>query len=457
MVYPFNGPCGHASCYSCLKQWLLQNSSCPICRGELHDRPLLNNNLKTITAHSLDFAKQLNPDIVDALNSAVAVVKGDYQKDLEGEGLFPNVFARATVDEDDEGVKRCSNCFWEVLGTICDHCGTRIININEDEEEINGDEGPIFTDEDDEYWSNDDEPIIAEAGADDASEVASNLDAEDAVENDNNNIVNDNDINDSNKNKKINNNKQQANYEDEYNSDDSFIDDDSSLEDEIEIQNALSAIDVPDEELDVFSRMDLKFLLDDIVDSVKELQEQVDEETKENRHFNSQNIQRKIDHKLSIIDRLNEFGEKIKHRMNNKERPKRLAYIIRTEDGVDFLDSDNEKTTTSEMQTTVKAEQKHKIESDNIEPPIKIFKMKQSSELTESVPASKTEQQRRHYHVVMAGSSDDDDISFQGEEPIHETEQPTDDNVKVEELEGEPSKGIEGLKAARDLLRKSEQ
>ncbi|EDO15935.1 hypothetical protein Kpol_480p22 [Vanderwaltozyma polyspora DSM 70294] len=165
MYVPMMVACGHNYCYSCLSSWFTSNEtqelSCPQCRANVTTAPALNTTLQqlleTLAEVSLDDTKKekegedVNKDgsenndddekskiDMNTFYSSMEESKNEYNMDKRNENLFGKVFinsAMAVIDEDDDGIARCSNCHWELDpdfdetdGNVCPHCSTRIRN-----------------------------------------------------------------------------------------------------------------------------------------------------------------------------------------------------------------------------------------------------------------------------------------------------------------------------------------
>ncbi|GMM33169.1 ubiquitin-protein ligase [Saccharomycopsis crataegensis] len=131
MVYPFNGACGHSACYSCLREWLSNNNSCPVCREVITVKPTINLNLKAIGASILDTCQKQAPDTRTSIKKHVDESKKVYQKDFNDGNLFNKVFKSAKVNLE-EGIPTCSECAWEDCnGRVCEGCGAVFVNYGE--------------------------------------------------------------------------------------------------------------------------------------------------------------------------------------------------------------------------------------------------------------------------------------------------------------------------------------
>ncbi|CAR29634.1 hypothetical protein ZYGR_0AD03180 [Zygosaccharomyces rouxii] len=158
MFVPVMTQCGHNYCYDCLSSWFDSNSnelSCPQCRASISDPPSLNSVLQQWLVHIIEL---VGPDedseefktLLSAKESSEKSYRFDEKNDLFG-GVF-KTSAMGVVDEDDDGILRCSNCHWELeddVGDTCPHCNSRIRSrmsqprrggFEDEEDEEDGDE-----------------------------------------------------------------------------------------------------------------------------------------------------------------------------------------------------------------------------------------------------------------------------------------------------------------------------
>ncbi|CCH59109.1 hypothetical protein TBLA_0B02670 [Henningerozyma blattae CBS 6284] len=143
MFVPMVTPCGHSFCYGCLCSWFSSSNvdglSCPHCRTSITSAPYFNSTLKQwleIFLDTLDDNDKIK-DIFKSMTEGKEESFKKYQKDKNNDQLYNGVFsetALAVIDEDDDGIARCSNCHWELDpdfeegGNVCPHCNTRIRN-----------------------------------------------------------------------------------------------------------------------------------------------------------------------------------------------------------------------------------------------------------------------------------------------------------------------------------------
>ncbi|ODV86294.1 hypothetical protein CANARDRAFT_22198 [[Candida] arabinofermentans NRRL YB-2248] len=160
MVNPFVlHPCGHSFCHGCLYEWFNKKLACPMCRSAVRREPILNQSLKDMINNIIDMLvfndsamdKVLRDHIDDKDHQFLKTLKSG--KKQFGE-FFENI-GEAIVDSAD-GVPRCSNCHWEVHGSVCLNCGRHIVNAGGD-----GESDSLFSDdyesaEVDEYDEDDD-------------------------------------------------------------------------------------------------------------------------------------------------------------------------------------------------------------------------------------------------------------------------------------------------------------
>lgn len=143
MFVPVMTSCGHNYCYECLSNWLNNNSTtlseltCPQCRGKIKHEPSLNVSLQQLVDLMLELAEngpESNSHELRSLKEARDIAIAEYKSDLLKENLYRSIFkntAEAIVDEDDDGIARCSNCHWELEGPICPNCNAHIRNYTE--------------------------------------------------------------------------------------------------------------------------------------------------------------------------------------------------------------------------------------------------------------------------------------------------------------------------------------
>ncbi len=151
MLVPVMTTCGHNYCYECLSNWLSNNRSsmseltCPQCRSVLTAEPVLNVALQQIVDLMVDIVtdsgsqsgsegvkSSISMDLRSLLHQREEAV-AEYKSDLAANTLFKSIFkntAEAIIDEDDDGIARCSNCQWEVEGPVCPNCDATIRNYN---------------------------------------------------------------------------------------------------------------------------------------------------------------------------------------------------------------------------------------------------------------------------------------------------------------------------------------
>jgi len=143
------GKCGHVCCQTCLESWFrhspqagaallygedggendiplhLRQKSCPHCRAAVRVRPVPLYLIKGLTG------VMSAPGLLD---KSVLEIQAEVQEnatpavtpDDPWEAFFPNVPRRGAgllVDEEDGGVIRCEDCFYEVVDGQCVHCG----------------------------------------------------------------------------------------------------------------------------------------------------------------------------------------------------------------------------------------------------------------------------------------------------------------------------------------------
>lgn len=156
MFVPFTTKCGHNFCYECLSSWFATRLSCPTCRAPVDDIPYYNifaqqmlESLMEIVSKSM-VSRNEDESIVeivdknDIYSNLPEYIRRDrdlkmkqYKKDLKNDNLFKKMFKikRTAVIDLTDGVARCSNCHWEVTGTVCENCHLELRNPYYDSEE----------------------------------------------------------------------------------------------------------------------------------------------------------------------------------------------------------------------------------------------------------------------------------------------------------------------------------
>lgn len=170
MFVPVMTQCGHNYCYDCLTSWFESNNnelSCPQCRASISETPSLNSALQQWLGQLIESSKNDDGEAVRELLRGKESTEKRYKFDKSIDSLFNGIFktsAIGVVDEDDDGILRCSNCHWELeddVGDICPHCNSRIRSrMNQHRRGANEDEDE---DEDaDDYSEEDDEELFDE-------------------------------------------------------------------------------------------------------------------------------------------------------------------------------------------------------------------------------------------------------------------------------------------------------
>lgn len=166
MFVPVMTQCGHNYCYDCLTSWFESNNnelSCPQCRASISETPGLNSVLQQWLGLLMDSLEEKDGKGFQELLHSKESNEKSYKFDKNNDTLFNGIFktsAIGVVDEDDDGILRCSNCHWELeddVGDICPHCNSRIRSrmpqsrhgANEEEDE-------------DDYSEEDDEELVDE-------------------------------------------------------------------------------------------------------------------------------------------------------------------------------------------------------------------------------------------------------------------------------------------------------
>ncbi|KAI9152610.1 E3 ubiquitin ligase [Blastocladiella emersonii ATCC 22665] len=161
---PYVLACGHAFCFGCIAYWLEQSKRrCPTCRARVFRRPGFCFALAEIV-------EVLGGTRVGSIEGDVGVV--EHESDA-WEKLFGREVAAGVVADVEDGVRRCYNCHWEIVGTDCAHCGMQYDDDDflatdalVDKADGSTDGGDVTSDDDD------DESI----GHSDSDESASNSD-----------------------------------------------------------------------------------------------------------------------------------------------------------------------------------------------------------------------------------------------------------------------------------------
>ncbi|KAG9293689.1 hypothetical protein G9A89_019026 [Geosiphon pyriformis] len=119
MTNPCTISCGHTFCYECLRDWTKIRRECPTCRKKITHPPTLSFLVKQQVE---TFVERLPADEREIANQRLKT-KEEMFNNLEDPwmGLFAEP-ASAIIDIAD-GVRRCSRCAWEVVGSRCIQCG----------------------------------------------------------------------------------------------------------------------------------------------------------------------------------------------------------------------------------------------------------------------------------------------------------------------------------------------
>lgn len=138
MFVPMMTQCGHNFCYSCITSWFESNTTveltCPHCRTSISEEPHLNSTLQQLLGSVFESLnnKESTKDSFESLQKAKVEAEAEYKFDNKNDNMFNDIFKRSAVgviDEDDDGILRCSNCHWELEDDddeICPHCNSRI-------------------------------------------------------------------------------------------------------------------------------------------------------------------------------------------------------------------------------------------------------------------------------------------------------------------------------------------
>lgn len=166
MFVPVMTQCGHNYCYDCLTSWFESNNnelSCPQCRAGISETPGLNSVLQQWLGLLMDSLEEKDGKGFQELLHTKESSQKSYKFDKNNDSLFNGIFktsAVGVVDEDDDGILRCSNCHWELeddVGDICPHCNSRIRSRMSQSRH-----GANEEDDEDDYSEEDDEELIDE-------------------------------------------------------------------------------------------------------------------------------------------------------------------------------------------------------------------------------------------------------------------------------------------------------
>ncbi|KAK9459506.1 uncharacterized protein V1516DRAFT_666044 [Lipomyces oligophaga] len=135
MFVPCITECGHCFCYECLWHWLKRQTTCPTCRGVIQKVPLRSVQTGQTTSMILEniflFAPQEDAAELAARQEQAESLFSQHRRGKES--LFPCVFQSSSniqirdgfpsfYDDDEDGVRRCTLCHWEVEGDHCNRC-----------------------------------------------------------------------------------------------------------------------------------------------------------------------------------------------------------------------------------------------------------------------------------------------------------------------------------------------
>ncbi|RUS21395.1 hypothetical protein BC937DRAFT_92811 [Endogone sp. FLAS-F59071] len=137
LAMPHTICCGHTLCFGCLREWLPIRRECPTCRKHVTRRPILSFAIRD----QIDLFIQMLPEgereeTQKRLVARVREIKERFmpssadQQELDPwNGLFKKMDRFITDDED--GVRRCELCAWELVGHTCVRCGAEYLGENE--------------------------------------------------------------------------------------------------------------------------------------------------------------------------------------------------------------------------------------------------------------------------------------------------------------------------------------
>lgn len=149
MFVPFVLDCGHNYCYPCLKQWFVNNNSCPECRTKICKAPTHSLTLKSLAESITNKMIAVDPSLEKQVAKRKKEQVKPYTKDVAKKRVFPAFMGESShhLDEED-GVQRCSRCHWELEEEEdqCTNCGVWVndgsgrqaaesINVDDEDEE----------------------------------------------------------------------------------------------------------------------------------------------------------------------------------------------------------------------------------------------------------------------------------------------------------------------------------
>ncbi|KAG5517858.1 hypothetical protein PMAC_000312 [Pneumocystis sp. 'macacae'] len=126
---PFMLFCGH-----CILDWLLHKRTCPTCRQSICQRPAL----AYLVQEMVDvFVRRMEAQDPNGEGYTARMHQREQRQRVEDnkESLFYNLFietpgfAGVLCDRED-GVIRCMQCYWEIEGSTCAHCGFQFSDEN---------------------------------------------------------------------------------------------------------------------------------------------------------------------------------------------------------------------------------------------------------------------------------------------------------------------------------------
>ncbi|KAG0229135.1 E3 ubiquitin ligase, partial [Mortierella sp. GBA43] len=125
---PFTAECGHTFCYECLHAWLEIHKSCPTCRAKLLRRPTLSFSIREqVMAVIARLPEAERKEAMAKIQEGEDYLQSKQRRGDPWESIFrpPDIRGsdRTILDQDD-GVRRCVSCGWEVRGGSCVNCST---------------------------------------------------------------------------------------------------------------------------------------------------------------------------------------------------------------------------------------------------------------------------------------------------------------------------------------------
>ncbi|KTW32142.1 ubiquitin-protein ligase PSH1 [Pneumocystis jirovecii RU7] len=131
---PFMLFCGHVFCYGCILDWLLHKRTCPTCRQSICQRPALAYFVQEMVEV---FVRRMEAQDPDGEGYAARIHQQEQRQRMENnkESLFYDLFSETSgfagvLRDREDGVMRCIQCYWEIEGPACTHCGFQFSDEN---------------------------------------------------------------------------------------------------------------------------------------------------------------------------------------------------------------------------------------------------------------------------------------------------------------------------------------